>query len=113
MSASQISSLEVAPTEQGLCTPSVSLPAAAVAASCAAADGGECTLPIDIPRSDTLWLFLTNGYSYSEISSWPDVQPHGQPDKTLLLQRAAALWLQIRGEAAAWKPASSSVQAGC
>ena len=58
---------------------------------------GAGTLPIDIPRSDTLWRLLTNGYSYSEISSWPD----GHRDKTALLLLAGARWLQIRGEAAA------------
>ena len=42
MSASQISFFEFALTEQALCTPSVTLPAAAVAAPCVAADGGEC-----------------------------------------------------------------------
>ena len=42
MSASQISFLEFALTEQALCTPSVSPFAAAVAAPCVAADGGEC-----------------------------------------------------------------------
>ena len=42
MSASQISFVEFALTEQALCTPSVTLPAAAVAAPCVAADGGEC-----------------------------------------------------------------------
>ena len=55
------------------------------------------TLPIDIPRSDTLWALLTNGYSYSYISSLPD----GHRDKTVLLLLAGARWLQIRGEAAA------------
>ena len=42
MSASQISFVEFALTEQAFCTPSVTLPAAAVAAPCVAADGGEC-----------------------------------------------------------------------
>ena len=41
MSATQISFVEFALTEQSLCTPSVTLPAAAVAAPCVAADGGE------------------------------------------------------------------------
>ena len=65
----------------------------------APADAGQGagTLPIEIPRSDTLWRLLTNGYSYSEISSWPD----GHRDKTALLLLAGARWLQIRGEAAA------------
>lgn len=45
MSASQISFVEFALTEQALCTPSVTLPAAAVAAPCVAADGGECIQP--------------------------------------------------------------------
>lgn len=42
MSASQISFVEFALTAQSLCTPSVALPPAAVAAPCVAADGGEC-----------------------------------------------------------------------
>lgn len=42
MSVSQISFVEFALTAQSLCTPSVTLPAAAVAAPCVAADGGEC-----------------------------------------------------------------------
>lgn len=42
MSATQISFVDFALTEQALCTPSVTLPAAAVAAPCVAADGGEC-----------------------------------------------------------------------
>ena len=42
MSATQISFVEFALTEQALCTPFVTLPAAAVAAPCVAADGGEC-----------------------------------------------------------------------
>jgi len=43
MSASQISFVEFALTAQSLCTPSVTPFAAAVAAPCVAADGGECT----------------------------------------------------------------------
>lgn len=42
MSATQISFVEFALTEQALCTPSVALPVAAVAAPRVAADGGEC-----------------------------------------------------------------------
>ena len=42
MSASQISFVEFALTEQALCTPSVTPSVAAVAAPCVAADGGEC-----------------------------------------------------------------------
>ena len=42
MSASQISFVEFALTEQALCTPPATLPAAAVAAPCVAAGGGEC-----------------------------------------------------------------------
>lgn len=45
MSATQISFVEFALTEQALCTPSVALPVAAVAAPCVAADGGECIQP--------------------------------------------------------------------
>lgn len=97
MSASQISFVEFALTEQALCTPSVTLPAAAVAAPCVAADGGECSLPIEIPRSDALWRLLTSGYGYSYISSLPD----GDRDKAALLLRAGALWLRIRCEVAA------------
>lgn len=46
MSASQISFVEFALAEQALCTPSVALPPAAVAAPCVAADGGECIQPV-------------------------------------------------------------------
>lgn len=42
MSASQISFVEFALTAQSLCTPSVTPSAAAVAAPCVAAGGGEC-----------------------------------------------------------------------
>lgn len=42
MSATQISFVEFALTEQALCTPSVALPPAALVAPCVAADGGEC-----------------------------------------------------------------------
>lgn len=58
---------------------------------------GEGTLPIEIPRSDTLWRLLTNGYDYSYISALPD----GDRDKTALLLLAGARWLQIRAEVAA------------
>ena len=67
--------------------------------STAPADAGQGagTLPIEIPRSDTLWRLLTNGYDYSYVTSLPD----GDRDKAVLLRRAGALWLQIRGEVAA------------
>lgn len=53
MSATQISFVDFALAEQALCTPSVTLPAAAVAAPRVAADGGECIRPVR--RS---WLVL-------------------------------------------------------
>lgn len=63
-------------------------------AALASGGQGADTLPIAIPRSDTLWRLLTNGYDYSFISSLPD----GDRDKASLLLRAGARWLQIRAE---------------
>lgn len=63
-------------------------------AALAAGRQGADTLPIEIPRSDTLWRLLTNGYDHSFISSLPD----GDRDKESLRLRAAARWLQIRAE---------------
>jgi hypothetical protein len=77
-------------------TPATQQPGESLAAPADAGQGAG-TLPIEIPRSDCLWRLLTNGYSYSDISSWPD----GHRDKTALLLLAGARWLQIRAEVAA------------
>lgn len=71
MSASQISFVEFALTEQALCTPSVTLPAAAVAAPCVAADGGEC-IPyggVFEPFRGTRWDDFRR-----EFYAWGDLQ---------------------------------------
>lgn len=71
MSATQISFVEFALTEQALCTPSVTLPAAAVAAPCVAAYGGEC-IPyggVFKPFRGTRWGDLRR-----EFYEWDDLE---------------------------------------
>lgn len=71
MSASQISFVEFALTEQAFCTPSVTLPAAAVAAPCVAADGGGCISYGGVfePFRGTRW-----GDFRREFYEWDDLE---------------------------------------
>ena len=82
MSASQISFVEFALTVQPLCTPSVALPAAAVAAPCVAADGGEC-IPFDglfEPFRGARWDEFRR-----EFCLWDDFQTGGGMDAPAFL----------------------------
>ena len=82
MSASQISFVEFALTAQSLCTPSVTPSVAAVAAPCAAADGGEC-----IPYGGLFEPFRgVSWYDFRrEFYRWGDVQTGGGMDAPAFL----------------------------
>lgn len=71
-------------------------PATPTAASLPApvAGQGVGTLPAQIPYSETLWRFLTNGYGYSFVAGLDD----GDRDKQFLLSQAHSNWDQIRVE---------------
>ena len=82
MSATQISFVEFALTEQASCAPSVTLPAAAVAVPCVAADGGEC-IPFDgffKPFRGALWDDFRR-----EFDVWDDLQSGGGMDAPTFL----------------------------
>jgi hypothetical protein len=51
-------------------------------------------LPAQVPPSETLWLLLTNGYSYSIVIALDD----GDATKQMLISRAQHRWNQIRTE---------------
>ena len=82
MSAFQISFVEFALTAQTLCTPPVVLPAAAVAAPCVAADGGECIpyLGVFEPFRGVSWYDFRR-----EFYRWDDVQTGGGMDAPAFL----------------------------
>jgi len=69
MSASQISFVEFALTEQARCTPSVAPPPAAVAAPCVAAGGGEC-----ISYGGVFEPFRGARYFRGEFYEWGDLE---------------------------------------
>lgn len=56
--------------------------------------GGECSLPVLPPPSETLWRFLTSGYGHSYVAALAD----GSSDKCGLVTRALHNWSQIRSE---------------
>ena len=82
MSSFQISFVEFALTAQSLCTPSVTPFAAAVAAPCVAADGGEC-IPYEglfEPYRGVLWDEFRR-----EFYVWDDFQTGGGMDAPVFL----------------------------
>lgn len=60
------------------------------------------SLPVDVPESETLWLFLTKGYSLSYIrESLVCGIPHLEAEARMLRKRAHKNWAQIRAEVGA------------
>ena len=58
------------------------------------------SLPVDVPESETLWLFLTKGYSLTYIrESLVCGIPHLEAEARMLRKRAYKNWAQIRAEA--------------
>ena len=57
------------------------------------------SLPVDVPESETLWLFLTKGYSLNYIrESLVCGIPHLEAEARMLRDRAHKNWSQIRAE---------------
>lgn len=60
------------------------------------------SLPVDVPESETLWLFLTKGYSLNYIrESLVCGIPHLEAEARMLRDRAHKNWAQIRAEVGA------------
>ena len=60
------------------------------------------SLPVDVPESETLWLFLTKGYSLNYIrESLVCGIPHLEAEARMLRDRAFKNWAQIRAEVGA------------
>ncbi|MDH0494708.1 hypothetical protein [Comamonas aquatica] len=60
------------------------------------------SLPVDVPESETLWLFLTKGYSLNYIrESLVCGIPHLEAEARMLSDRAHKNWAQIRSEVGA------------
>lgn len=63
---------------------------------------GGTTLPVDVPESDTLWQFLTKGYSLNGIRrALVCGDPHAVAEARMLIERARKNWAQIRAEVGA------------
>lgn len=57
------------------------------------------SLPVEVPESETLWLFLTKGYSLNYIrESLVCGIPHVEAEARMLRDRAHKNWAQIRAE---------------
>lgn len=57
------------------------------------------SLPVEVPESETLWLFLTKGYSLNYIrESLVCGIPHLEAEARMLRDRAHKNWAQIRAE---------------
>ena len=75
---------------------------ARLAASAPVDQVGGTTLPVDVPESDTLWQFLTNGYSLNGIRR--DLvcgDPQAEAQARMFIERARKNWAQIRAEVGA------------
>lgn len=63
---------------------------------------GGTHLPVDVPESDTLWQFLTKGYSLNGIRrALVCGDPHAEAEARMLIERARKNWAQIRAEVGA------------
>ncbi|MDH0373585.1 hypothetical protein N7340_17750 [Comamonas aquatica] len=63
---------------------------------------GGTTLPVEPPESDTLWQFLTRGYSLDYIRAHIDCGvPLFEEEARMLRDRAFKNWAQIRAEVGA------------
>ncbi len=70
-----------------------------VAAPAEVGQGLGTTLPVDVPESDTLWQFLTKGYSLNGIRrALVCGDPHAEAEARMLIERARKNWAQIRSE---------------
>ena len=59
----------------------------------------KSSLPVEVPDSETLWLFLTKGYSLNYIrESLVCGIPHLEAEARMLRKRAHKNWAQIRAE---------------
>lgn len=59
----------------------------------------KSSLPVEVPDSETLWLFLTKGYSLNYIrESLVCGIPHLEAEARMLRDRAHKNWAQIRAE---------------
>ena len=84
------------------CPPPADPGSAAVVAHAAESSSGACispTLPVDVPESDTLWQFLTKGYSLNGIRrALVCGDPHAEAEARMLVERARKNWARIRAE---------------
>ena len=63
---------------------------------------GGTQLPVEVPESDTLWQFLTKGYSLNGIRrALVCGDPHAEAEARMLIERARKNWAQIRAEVVA------------
>lgn len=62
----------------------------------------EPKLPVEVPDSDTLWMYLTKGYSLHYVrSGLMSGEPRFQQEAKLLRERAQVAWAKIRAEVGA------------
>lgn len=62
----------------------------------------EPKLPVEVPESDTLWMYLTKGYSLHYVrSGLMSGEPRFQQEAKLLRERAQVAWAKIRAEVGA------------
>lgn len=84
------------------CPPPADPGSAAVVAHASESSSGAGippTLPVDVPESDTLWQFLTKGYSLNGIRrALVCGDPHAEAVARMLIERARKNWAQIRAE---------------
>lgn len=82
------------------CPPPADPVFAAVVAHAAESSSGACIqLPVEVPESDTLWQFLTKGYSLNGIRrALVCGDPHAEAEARTLIERARKNWAQIRAE---------------
>lgn len=82
------------------CPPPADPGSAAVVAHAAESSSGACIqLPVEVPESDTLWQFLTKGYSLNGIRrALVCGDPHAEAEARMLIERARKNWARIRAE---------------
>lgn len=82
------------------CPPPADPGSAAVVAHAAESSSGACIqLPVEVPESDTLWQFLTKGYSLNGIRrALVCGDSHAEAEARMLIERARKNWARIRAE---------------
>lgn len=79
--------------------PAPTSPSESVAAPAEVGQVGGAQLPVEVPESDTLWQFLTKGYSLNGIRrALVCGDPHAEAEARMLIERARKNWAQIRAE---------------